>query len=153
MGLDARDCRLDIAFVLCDANIPDDVDWDWSLRDKSGVWLDFIDEQFDPTKQDVYDTCSDSTEENTTLIPTNAHTEVLASAVSTLMTIPSVSVKAKNSSITVTNKPTSINIKAKPSSVSTKVLPTMTTARPSGTTVSGIVTTNSISVKPKKEEV
>ena len=50
MGLDARDCRLDIAFGLCDRMVPDNVTWDWSIRDKSGVWLDFVDAQFSPCR-------------------------------------------------------------------------------------------------------
>jgi hypothetical protein len=46
-GLDPRDCHLDIAFMLGDASIPDDVDWPENQRDKSCVWLDFEDLQFD----------------------------------------------------------------------------------------------------------
>jgi hypothetical protein len=51
MGLDARDCRVSLGFRLGDDNaIPDDVHWDWSLRDKTCVWLDFIDNGFSPCR-------------------------------------------------------------------------------------------------------
>jgi hypothetical protein len=51
-GLDPRDSHLDIAFILGDDDIPDDVSWLENLRDKSCVWLDFEDLQFNPC---VYD--------------------------------------------------------------------------------------------------
>ena len=46
MSLDLRDCRLNVAFALGDSSIPDDVSWDTDDRDKTGVWLDFIDLSF-----------------------------------------------------------------------------------------------------------
>lgn len=62
MGLDPRDSRLDVGFLLGDSDIPDDVDWDWSLRDKTAVWLDFIDSQFNPCVVDDYITCNNVNE-------------------------------------------------------------------------------------------
>jgi len=46
-GLDSRDCRLDIAFVLGDDSIPDDITLESRYRDKTCVWLEFIDIQHD----------------------------------------------------------------------------------------------------------
>jgi hypothetical protein len=46
-GLDSRDSRLDTGFALGDDSIPDDVSWDLRDRDKTCVWLEFIDIQFD----------------------------------------------------------------------------------------------------------
>jgi len=46
-GLDNRDCRLDVGFCLGDDSIPDDLSWDLRDRDKTAVWLEFIDIQFD----------------------------------------------------------------------------------------------------------
>lgn len=46
-GLDNRDCRLDVGFCLGDDSIPDDISWDKRDRDKTAVWLEFIDIQFD----------------------------------------------------------------------------------------------------------
>lgn len=57
MGLDPRSSQTDIAFILCDENIPDDVTWPEADRDKTGVWLDFIDPQFDCEAQEPYDSC------------------------------------------------------------------------------------------------
>lgn len=45
MSMDPRDCRLNF-FMLCDSTIPDDISWDIDDRDKTGVWLDFIDLSF-----------------------------------------------------------------------------------------------------------
>ncbi|MFA7143592.1 MAG: hypothetical protein WC175_06465, partial [Candidatus Dojkabacteria bacterium] len=45
MSMDPRDCRLNF-FMLCDSTIPDDISWDIDDRDKTGVWLDFIDPSF-----------------------------------------------------------------------------------------------------------
>jgi|PlaIllAssembly_1097288.scaffolds.fasta_scaffold104505_4 hypothetical protein len=47
MGLDPRDCRCDAAMVLGDGTIGDDIYWRIQDRDKTCVWLDFIDGHFD----------------------------------------------------------------------------------------------------------
>lgn len=123
MGIDARDCRVDVGFLLGDATIPDDVSWPDDLRDKSCVWLDFIDNQFNPCVRRRYDTC----EENTTVegefpldvssfIPQSDGIAVtpLANAVCTIPVSPSVvasqSISARNTSLTI-NTP-SITIKS-----------------------------------------
>lgn len=46
-GLDARDCRLDIAFILGDDAVPDDVTLEDRYRDRTCVWLDLVDIQYD----------------------------------------------------------------------------------------------------------
>ena len=46
-GLDNRDCRLDVGFCLGDDSVPDDISWDKRYRDRTAVWLEFIDIQFD----------------------------------------------------------------------------------------------------------
>lgn len=68
MGIDPRDCRLDVGFLLGDSTIPDDVDWDWALRDNSCVWLGIIDASFNPCQADDYNTCDDFIEVNTIIL-------------------------------------------------------------------------------------
>ncbi len=68
MGLDPRDCRLDVAFLLGDDAVPDNVNWDWSVRDVTCVWLGFIDASFNPCQQDTYETCDDEIISNTTIL-------------------------------------------------------------------------------------
>jgi hypothetical protein len=46
MGLDPRDCRCDAAMILGDGEIPDDIYWKQKDRDKTCVWLDFVDTHF-----------------------------------------------------------------------------------------------------------
>jgi hypothetical protein len=48
MGLDPRDCRLDVGMILGDSSIPDNVNWPLEDRDKTCVWLDFVDSHFNP---------------------------------------------------------------------------------------------------------
>jgi hypothetical protein len=69
MGLDQRDCRLDAAMILGDEEIPDNVSWKMKDRDKTCVWLDFIDSQFNPI-----DNTSEKVANNTT-VTTNVEFE------------------------------------------------------------------------------
>jgi hypothetical protein len=61
MGLDPRDCRLDAAMILGDESIPDNITWKLRDRDKTCVWLDFIDSQFNPIDNTAADVANNTT--------------------------------------------------------------------------------------------
>ena len=79
-GLDPRDSHLDIAFMLGDASIPDDVSWPEEQRDTSCVWLDFEDLQFDICNQikdsNPKSTIDDIESQNSNLTPTISQEEL-----------------------------------------------------------------------------
>jgi len=47
-GLDTRDSRLDLGFILGDSDIEDSQSWSVQDRDKTCVWLNFADNHLDP---------------------------------------------------------------------------------------------------------
>jgi hypothetical protein len=68
-GLDPRDCRLDVGMILGDSSVPDNVNWPLKDRDKTCVWLDFVDTHFNP----IYNSSPSATESN--VINTNLQSE------------------------------------------------------------------------------
>lgn len=47
MGLDPRDAHADVGMILGDGTIEDNPIWPWKQRDRTCLWLDFIDPHFD----------------------------------------------------------------------------------------------------------
>ncbi len=153
MGLDPRDCRLDIAFILCDSSIPDSVSWDESLRDKSGVWLDFIDFQFDPSDYLVYDTCSDLTEIDS--IPTGSitNTDIGAEVVLAKPVGDTVCTKPLGDVINATGTNNIISVKPVSSVSSTRNKSNVITVGSKSNTISARKSSTTVSVKPRKDSV
>lgn len=153
MGLDPRDCRLDIAFILCDSSIPDNVSWDESLRDKSGVWLDFIDFQFDPSDYLVYDTCSDLTEIDTAPADSIINTDIGAEVVLAKPIGDVVCTKPSGDIVHTINTNNIITVKPTASVTAARNSSNTITVGSRNNTISAKKTSNTVSVKPRKDTV
>lgn len=153
MGLDLRDCRLDVAFVLCDGFIPDDVSWAESLRDKSGVWLDFIDFQFDPCDYLTYDTCSDLTEVDSISIGNIINTDIGAEIVVARPVGDVICTKPVGDIINTVATNNVISVKPRSSVTSVRAKSNTITVGSKSNIVNASKTTNTVSTKPRKDIV
>lgn len=64
--VDRRDSRVTVGMLLGDASIPDSVSWPIELRDRTCVWLEYIDASFSKCQVNTV------TPRNTTTVTANA---------------------------------------------------------------------------------
>lgn len=132
MGLDQRDCRCDAAMILGDGGLPDNVNWKVKDRDKTCVWLDFIDAQFNPIDSSAANVTENKTIRTTVVsfepitAPGKASTEAISASVYNDRTTADVSIsKTVNSrvcsvsetSARKSNKTVTVNLPSKKTTV------------------------------------